>query len=75
MNARPAFVGKGAYPAGVAQVFILEGHDAEIAHSPVKAGIHIARPDSHFRVQSVSGRLIPAFLAKEVKRFLTIDLE
>ena len=62
MNAGPAFVYQGADTAGMAQVFFPEGYDAEVTHDPVGAGVHVARPDLHFSVQSVSGWENPAFM-------------
>ena len=78
VDARPAFVREGTDAAGMAQVFFLEGDDAEVAHDPVGAGIHIAGPYLHLRVQCDSKGLSPAFAVHGAKGFdnwIRIDSE
>jgi hypothetical protein len=69
VDARPAFIRQGTDAAGVAQVFFLEGNDAEVAYTPVGAGIHIAGPYLHLRVQCDSKGLSPAFAVHGAKGF------
>ena len=71
MNAGPAFVYQGADTAGMAQVFFPEGYDAEVTHDPVGAGVHVARPDLHFSVQSVfqDGKILLLWAHARAKRF------